>query len=271
MSSGQKHVAGMDNAEAAGSNGRAGPVRPAQRTRWWWLVVTSPAVGLGLAWLVITTAPAFYRAAAVTGPEAAGAAGRFVTSLAAIATASRQEGSWGVDMQERDINAWLGTDLPRNHPDLLNGSAWGRLSRPRVRLEPKLARIGIEVSTWGITAVAWADVEVTMRSANHFVVSIRRAGLGSLPLPREAVLKECGRRLMKAGLDTQMQRFRDRSVLLAVVPDRLTERPVAPTAGPRQPGRRWEVDSLRIDRGSLTLAGTSRSLERSRHAERASP
>jgi hypothetical protein len=260
----------MDDAEAARSNGRAKPVRPVQRTRWWWLAI-SPAVGLGLVWLVITTPPAFYRAAAVTGPEAAGAAGRFVTSLAAIATASRQEGPWGVDMQERDINAWLGTDLPRNHPDLLNGSAWGRLSRPRVRLEPKLARIGIEVSTWGITAVAWADVEVTMRSANHFVVSIRRAGLGSLPLPRDAVLKECGRRLMQAGLETQMQRFRDRSVLLAVVPDRLAERPTTPNAGPRQPSRRWEVDSLRIDRGSLTLAGTSRPLDRPRPAERTSP
>lgn len=260
----------MNDADVGKSNGQTGLVRLAQR-RWWWPLLICPAVGIGLAWLVISTPPMFYRAAAVSGPKVAGAAGRFVTSLAAIASSSRQEGPWGVSMQERDINAWLDTDLPRNHPELLKGSAWGRLSRPRIHLEPKLARIGIEVSTWGITAVAWADVEVTTRSANHFMVSIRRAGLGSLPLPRDAVLKECGRRLTKVGLDTQMQRFRDRSVLLAVIPDRLTTRTLAPAAGPRQPSHRWEVESLLIDRGSLTLAGTRRLLDRPGHAARTGP
>ncbi|NBP88766.1 MAG: hypothetical protein EBU59_09745 [Planctomycetia bacterium] len=254
------------------SDGQAGPVQPEGKGRSWWLVATSSVLGLlFLSWLVVTRPPDFYRAVAGTTPERSGAAGRFVTSIAAIASASQQEGTWGVEMKEHEINAWLEQDLPRNHPHLLAGSAWGRLSRPRIQLEPHLARIGIEVTTWGVTAVAWAEIEVRLRAANQLAVSVHRAGLGSLPLPRDAVLRECGRRLSKAGLETQMQRFRDRSLLLATIPQRLAEQPAANSAKPKQPTQRWQVESLRIDRGSLTVAGSSRQLQPLRRSERMAP
>ena len=253
-------------------DGQPGPVRPkAGAQRWWLVAVSSALVLLILSWLVVTKTPDFYRAVAVDPPNGERAAGRFVTSIAAVAAASQQEGTWGVDMKEREINAWLENDLPRNHPDMLDGSAWGRLSRPRIQLEPQLTRIGIEVTAWGITAVAWAEIEVRLQAANQFVLSIRRAGLGGLPLPRDAILRECGRRLSKAGLDTQMQRFRDRSLLLATIPQRLAEQQTNNSDRLKQPTRRWQVESLRIDRGSLTVAGNSRQLKQPRAVDRMAP
>jgi hypothetical protein len=254
------------------SDGQAGPVRPEGKGRPWWLVATSSVLGLlFLSWLVVTRPPDFYRAVSGNTPESSGAAGRFVTSIAAIAAASQQEETWGGEMREHEINAWLEQDLPRNHPDLLDGAAWGRLSRPRIQLEPQRTRIGIEVTAWGVTAVAWAEIEVRLRAANQFALSVQRAGLGSLPLPRDAVLRECGRRLSKAGLETQMQRFRDRSLLLATIPQRLAEQPAAKSAKPKQPTRRWQVESLRIDRGSLTIAGSSRQQRQPRGDNRMAP
>lgn len=229
--------------------------------------VAGLAVTLLAGWLAVTTPPRFYRETVTLRADAEVQARRFVTEVAAVFAAAEREGPWGVEMSEDAINAWLGSDLPRNHAELLRGTSWGRLSRPRVAFQPKLIRIGVEVTSWGVTAVAWADLEVSLRAANQFAVLMNRAGLGSLPLPRDAVLRECGRRLNAAGLTTEMQRFRDRSLLLVTISDRLTERP--PAAGSRQPGRRWQVESLRLDPGRLTLAGNSRVAERRRTAAEA--
>lgn len=263
-------------ATAERPDGPEQPVRPAAgwRARRRWL----PPIILGVllvlllgSWLVVATPPAFYRRVVPLGPNAEALAGRFVTEAAAVIAAADREGPWGVEMSQHALNAWLGHDLPRNHPELLGRSAWGRLSRPRVEFAPKLARIGIEVTAWGVTAVAWAEVEVSLRAANQFVLTVRRAGLGSLPLPRDAVLRECGNRLAKAGLEADMQRFRDRSLLLVTIPERLATRPIGPAQGPRQPSRRWQLESLRLDEAALTLAGSSRSVDRRRAADRAAP
>ena len=192
-------------ATAERPDGQEQPVRPAAgcRIRRRWL---PPAIVGGLlallltGGLVVTTPPAFYRRVVGLGSDAEALAGRFVTEAAAVVAAVDREGPWGVEMSQHALNAWLGLDLPRNHPELLGRSAWGRLARPRVEFAPKLARIGIEVTAWGVTAVAWAEVEVSLRAANQFVLTVRRAGLGSLPLPRDAVLRECGKRLAEAGL-----------------------------------------------------------------------
>jgi hypothetical protein len=254
-------------ATAERPDGQEQPVRPAAgcRIRRRWL---PPAIVGGLlallltGGLVVTTPPAFYRRVVGLGSDAEALAGRFVTEAAAVVAAVDREGPWGVEMSQHAINAWLGYDLPRNHPELLGRSAWGRLSRPRVEFAPKLARIGIEVTAWGVTAVAWAEVEVSLRAANQFVLTVRRAGLGSLPLPRDAVLRECGNRMAKAGLETDMQRFRDRSLLLVTIPEQLVDRSTGAAEEPRQPGRRWQIESLRLDEAALTLAGRSRSVDR---------
>ncbi len=246
------------SAAEGGQDGPATAVPPARgkgRRRGLLVAAAGLAIAVLAGWLTVTTPPRFYRETLALGIGAEALARRFVTEAAAVFAAAERDGPWGVEMSQDAINSWLGCDLPRNHSELLKTTAWGRLSRPRVEFAPKLARVGIEVTAWGVTAVAWADLEVSLRAANQFAVLVRRAGLGSLPLPRDAVLRECGRRLTGAGLAAEMQRFRDRSLLLVTIPERLAERPAGD--GRRQPGRRWQVESLRLDEGRLTLAGRS--------------
>ena len=59
------------------------------------------------------------------------------------------------------------------------------------------------------------------------------------------------------GFETDLQRYRDRILLLATVPQQLTDPSSLDKEG-RQPGR-LQVESLRIDRGLITVVGTSRS------------
>ena len=199
--------------------------------------------------------PQFYQSVVHIGSGDQSSAGRFITQMASVSDEIRHRNEWGISVRENEINAWLGNDVPRNHPELLGTALWGRLSRPRIKLEPHLFRIGIEVSRWGVTAVAWADIEVRLKSANQFALTVRRAGMGQLPLPRNAILQECSRMLEKTGLDTDIQQYRDRIVLLATVPQQFADSSSSTTES-RLP-RRWQVESLRIDRGAVTVAGTS--------------
>ena len=205
--------------------------------------------------------PHFYQSVVDIGSDDKSVAGRFVTQVAAVTNQLKHEKKWGVSVREEEMNAWLGHDLPRNHPDLLKTTLWGRLSRPRIKLEPQLARIGIEVSTWGVTAVAWVDVEIKLKSSNQFALTVRRAGLGQLPLPRNAILEECNKTLKAVGMHTKMQRFRDRTMLLVTVPEKLNS---LDSLKPKNPdSRHWQVDSLRIDHGSVTVAGKSHATKNS--------
>ncbi len=213
--------------------------------------------------------PQFYQSVINIGLEDQSTAGRFVTQIASVTNEIRHKNKWGISVRENEINAWLGNDLPRNHPELLGNALWGRLSRPRIKLEPHLFRIGIEVSRWGVTTVAWADIEVRLKSANQFALTVQRAGVGQLPLPRNAVLQECKKALDNAGMDTDIQRYRDRILLLATVPARLTSSSSTDTES-RQP-RRWQVESLRIDHGSVTVVGTSYTKKKSRTLSEAMP
>ncbi len=213
--------------------------------------------------------PQFYQSVINIGLEDQSTAGRFVTQIASVTNEIRHKNKWGISVRENEINAWLGNDLPRNHPELLGNALWGRLSRPRIKLEPHLFRIGIEVSRWGVTTVAWADIEVRLKSANQFALTVQRAGVGQLPLPRNAVLQECKKALDNAGMDTDIQRYRDRILLLATVPARLTNSSSTDTES-RQP-RRWQVESLRIDHGSVTVVGTSYTKKKSRTFSEAMP
>ena len=70
-------------------------------------------------------------------------------------------------------------------------------------------------------------------------------------------------------MDTDIQRYRDRILLLATVPARLTNSS-SPDKESRQP-RRWQIESLRIDHGSVTVVGTSYTKKKSRTFSEAMP
>ena len=63
--------------------------------------------------------PQFYQSVVNIGLEEQSTAGRFVTQIASVTNEIRHRNKWGISVRENEINAWLGNDLPRNHPELL--------------------------------------------------------------------------------------------------------------------------------------------------------
>ena len=180
-------------------------------------------------------------AAVGSGPDTERAAARLVTKGAALHAALGRAGPWGAAVSDTELNAWLATDLPRNHPQLLPRS----LSAPRVWFRKHHVELTVRAGSGLLSAVVWCDLEVTLRGVNQLGIVIEKAAIGALPLPAAPVLAELGRRLAALGCVTELRPRDGRMVLVVYIPATLG-------GGPH-----WRLESLRIDAGEAVLAGTT--------------
>lgn len=168
---------------------------------------------------------------------------RLVTEVSAVHAASGRVGRWDAVLTEREINAWLAIDLPRNRVTFAGG--WG--TDARVELLPGVVRAGCRIGSGPIATVAWVEADVRLRAVNQLGITITDARLGSVPVPRGPILKTLGRRLDGLGLVTEIRRFEATSVLLVYIP--------STTEG--KGSSRW-LESLRLASGELAFAGETR-------------
>lgn len=188
--------------------------------------------------------PEFYRQRIAAGdadsPAAEQSARRLVSDISALHASFIREGSWEASFTEADVNAWLTTDLPKNHrgmlPDLL--------SAPRVRFSPRRVRGGVRIGTGLVSAVAMLEVEVQLREPNQLGIVVGEARLGSLPLPHSLVLGEIRRRFDRLGMVTAVRRLDDRSVLVVYIP-----------STHESGGTSHWLESLAIGEGTIACAG----------------
>ena len=206
--------------------------------------VTLAVLGL-LAGVVLVPVPAFYRERALARMSAPDqAARRLVSDVSALRAAVVREGRWEAALDERDINAWLATDLPRNHSALLPDG----VSAPRVRLAPQRVEVGVRVGFGPCAAVASLAAEVRLREPNQLGVTLVDARLGGLPLPRGPVLAAVERGFRRLGLFATVRRLDGRSVLVVYIPSTHEEGGAA----------HW-LESLAIGEGTIAVSGrTSR-------------
>lgn len=208
---------------------------------------------LAVAAIVVVLAryePGFYRQAA--NPQAVGPGGEDVEALArrAVSKASAwhasiaRPGRWDAAVAAAEINAWLATDLPRNHPGWLPRG----VSQPRILFEPKRALLASRVGYGPLAAVAWLDLEIQLRDVNQLAITLNRAGLGAIPLPRMPILRELARRIAKLGMVTDLRRLDGRMVLMVYIPS-------THDAGATS----YWLESLAIGAGELLVAGETRS------------
>ncbi|MFM8496239.1 MAG: hypothetical protein ACKOEM_12055 [Planctomycetia bacterium] len=190
--------------------------------------------------LLLKHEPAFSRAT-VADPDAERAAARLVTKGAALHAALGRAGPWGAAISDSELNAWLATDLPRNHPKLLPRG----ISTPRLHFRPQRVETCVRVGSGLLSAVVWCDLEVTLRGVNQLGIVVQKASLGALPLPAAPVLAEAGRRLSALGCVTELRPRDGRMVLVVYIPATLG-------GGPQ-----WRLESLRIDAGEMVVAGTT--------------
>ncbi len=233
-----------------GGQASACPSPPvAKRRRLAVCVAACLAVGCGLFAWAAKREPAFYRdrASPGGGGDAAPAdpavlGRRLVSKLAALRADFLRPGPWETVVTEEEINAWLETDLPRNHATLLPAG----LSAPRVALGPRRLQAGALVGS----VVVSVDADVVLRDVNQIGITITAARLGSLPLPRGPALQEVARRIGALGLPTDLRRADGGAVLVVSMPA---------TYDPAATSHRLEALALR--NGELVVAGVTRAAD----------
>jgi hypothetical protein len=222
------------------------PARTGSRRGWLPLAITAAIVG-GVCLAGLAAArhePAFYRAAGgLQDPSTVDPlARRMMSKASALHAAASRVGEWAEAISDREVNAWLATDLPRNHRGLLPRG----ISQPRVAFQPHRLQVGARAALGPLTAVVWADVEVWLKGVDQLGLRIVAAGIGNIPMPRDATLRRIASRLAKAGFITDMRRADGRAVLV-----------VSPPMTYDHGSRGWRLESLAIAAGELLLAGST--------------
>jgi hypothetical protein len=212
------------------------------------LVATAGVILAGLS-------PEFYRSrlpvgGPLVGREAAAAtavaeqaARRLLTTASALHADFLRVGRWEGVFEERQLNAWLAVDLPRNHPELMPEA----ISSPRIELLPGRLRAGVRVGRGILSATLWAEATVTLRAVNQLGISVVDAGLGSLPLPRGPILRWIAGRIEPLGVVTEIRRDNGRSVLVVYIPSTYQAGGIS----------HW-LEAVRLAEGEVAVAGETR-------------
>ncbi|MFM7035080.1 MAG: hypothetical protein ACKOYJ_07850 [Planctomycetia bacterium] len=232
--------------EAAVQAAEGGPLEAGGRR-----LLPLAVVGPGITVIVMLTAaallryePAFYREATAGGnlESLESMARRMVSKASALHAAARRSGSWDGVIRADEANAWLASDLPSNHRDLLPRG----LESPRVAFRSQRVQLGVRLRYGPFSSVAWVDVEPRLKGVNQVGLTINAAGLGGLPLPLDAVVGQVAHRLAKAGMVTDLRRNEGRPMVV-----------VSPQATYDAAGVGWRLESLAIDGDELLVAGST--------------
>ena len=222
------------------------PVHVIRKPAWRRLLpglVTAVVGGIAVGALLLRHEPALLAAAPSTeGAAVERAAARMVTKASALYAATRRAGSWDASITADEVNAWLWTDLPRNHRRLLPGG----LNPPRVRFRPQRMAAGAWLGSGVFSTFAWIDLEVRLRGVNQLGLTLHEARLGFVPLPKAAVLRQIALRLEAAGAVTELRRLDDGLVLIVSIPSSLGSADA-----------RVQLESLQFDEGEMLVAGST--------------
>jgi hypothetical protein len=218
---------------------------PARRRSVLRLAVVLAAVAggaLAVAGFAATRVPEFYRQRLAI-ENAEDSARRLVSDVSALHASFVREGGWEAAFSERDINAWLASDLPRNHARLLPQA----VASPRLRFTPRRVHVAARVGAGLASSVAVVVAEVQLREPNQLGIVVEDARLGSLPLPRGLVLGAIRRRFDQIGMVTAVRWLDGRTVLVVYIP-----------STHESGGMSHWLESLSIGEGSVAFAGHTR-------------
>lgn len=228
-------------------------MQPCSRRRLWRLGLwggAALACAVAVVGLLVRHEPAFYRsrapAAALDGEPPPGQATlgrRLMTKLSALNADLGRPGPWGAAITEGEINAWLATDLPRNHARLLPAG----VSDPRVAIASRRLRVGARVGGMMLGGVVMLDIEVMLRAVNQIGIVVVDARLGRLPLPRGPVTHEIARRIDSLGMATELRRVDGRTLLVVYIPS-------THDAGATS---HW-LESFALENGEVLVSGVTR-------------
>ena len=197
---------------------------------------------VAIAGFAATRVPEFYRQRLAVEREE-DSARRLVSDVSALHASFIREGAWEAAFSEHDVNAWLASDLPRNHGRLLPRA----VSEPRLRFTPRRVHAAVRIGGSLASTVAVLVAEVQLREPNQLGIVVEDACLGSLPLPRGLVLGEIRRRFDQIGMVTAVRRMDGRTVLVVYIP-----------STHESGGMSHWLEALSIGEGTVAFAGHTR-------------
>lgn len=213
------------------------PPRP-RRARGTWAGIAGAAAIVVATIVAARWPPDWYAARAAAGgaADADRDARRLVTAVAGLKAAAARPGEWGAAVREREINAWLATDLPRSHATALPAG----VTEPRVRLEPGRIGVAARVAAGPLSGWAHVDVDVRLRAANQLECSVAEARLGAIPLPAGPIAHRLAALFGGLGFTTDVRRLDGRTVIVVSLG-----------------GRGLRLEGLVVGDGELVVAGTT--------------
>jgi hypothetical protein len=203
-------------------------------------VVVAAVGGLLVTLICVRHEPALLAGQAVPDAAAEREAARLLTKSVSLHAAAGRKGAWDAIFTDSEVNGWLATDLPRNHPRLIPAG----MSAPRVRFTRDRLAGGARLHWGPLSAFGWVDFEVRLRGGNQLSLAPRDARLGLVPLPRGLVLTRVARAIAATGAVTEIRRLDGEPVLFVSLPS---------MGG--SSAARLRLESLHLDAGEIILAG----------------
>jgi hypothetical protein len=166
----------------------------------------------------------------------------FERQVLELHNATAKPGRWETEFTDEQINAWLASVLPRNHPHALPAE----IREPRVKLNAPSALVAWRLVHGRFETVIslQADIYLTDQP-NQVAIRLRTVRAGWVPMPLTQVLEEVSDAARGGGVDLAWsQRDGDPVALLRV-----------PMHHPQYEHRELHLDTLELADGKLRLSG----------------
>lgn len=212
------------------------PPRPRLRRFAWIALAVAAAIVVAIA--AARRPPAWYAARLAPGDAATvdRDARRLVTAVAGLRGAAVRPGDWGVAVREDELNAWLATDLPRNHARALPAG----ILEPRVALEEGRIRIAARAAAGPLGGPLSMAVEPRLRGIDRLECVVTEARLGGIPLPAGPCAHRLAALLRGLGFTAEVRRLDGRSAVVVSLG-----------------GRGTSLRGLSVAPGEIVVAGTT--------------
>lgn len=200
---------------------------------------------LGVLWLLASRTPEFYEKKLPIDREVAKkASDEFLQKTSLLASDLKREGTWYLKITEEEINGWLAVDLPKNHAQSLPRG----VSDPRIEINDGTVRVAARVRHGILSGVAHIELQVYSTETNTVTVVVRRAALGSLPLPLQDLIENLKKIATQIQWDVRQMQSAGLPTLVITIPKTLDEK-----------GRELEVTNIHISEGQVELSGRVKS------------
>ncbi len=175
------------------------------------------------------------------------ASDRMLQQTAALLSDVKKEGCWQALFTAEQINGWLAVDLVENHPQALSEV----LHDPRVAIEPDRMMFFYRFRQGDFSCVVTLTIEPYVPEPNLLALRICKVRVGSLPWPLGHILDRISQAAVRTGFYLRWRQADGDPVALITIP-----------SPPDRDDKIIQIETLRLGKGEIYLAGTTRRCKR---------